>query len=66
MGDLVMYLCRLCGQQSGVEAGEPAPFCCGQEMELLPFCRIAADPEMTRNYVEEEPCDDGRVKGRKS
>ncbi len=27
----------------------------------MPYCRLAADPEHSRGYVDEEPCDDSRA-----
>ncbi len=65
MGDMTMYLCRLCGQQSCVDAGEPAPLCCGTEMEHLPFLEAEVDPETARNYLEDEASDEGAEMGRK-
>jgi hypothetical protein len=55
----VTYTCPICGTKLKVEAGEPAPDCCGRKMEPLPFCTTAPNPEMARNYNEDLPCDDG-------
>jgi len=66
MGDTVTYVCRICGKEVTVEAGAPVPHCCGREMEPLPYCQTAPNPEMVRSHKEDEPCDDGtRFKGKK-
>ena len=44
------------------EAGEAPAREKGTETHLgMPYCRLAADPEHSRAYVEEEPCDDDRA-----
>jgi len=53
------YQCRVCGKQTTIKEGQSVPFCCGKEMEPLPYCRVMPDPEQARNYDEDEPCDDG-------
>jgi hypothetical protein len=30
-------------------------------MEALPYCTTAPNPEMARNYDEDEPCDNGTL-----
>jgi hypothetical protein len=55
----VTYYCSVCQKQTSVKKGRPIPLCCGKEMEPLPFCTTAPNPEMARNYNADEPCDDG-------
>ena len=55
----VTYICSVCGREREVKTGEPIPMCCKKEMEPLPFCTAAPNPEMARNYDADEPCDDG-------
>jgi len=55
----VTYTCSVCGKKSKIEKGKPIPLCCHKEMEPLPFCTTAPNPEMARNYDADEPCDDG-------
>jgi hypothetical protein len=31
-------------------------------MEPLPFCTSVPNPEMARNYADDEPCADGTVR----
>jgi hypothetical protein len=59
------YACRICAKQTTVKDTKPAPVCCGKKMEPLPFCTIAPNPEMARNYEPEEPCDNGTDVGRR-
>lgn len=59
MSEEVTYYCSVCQKQTSVKKGRPAPFCCHKEMEPLPFCTQAPNPEMARNYDADEPCDDG-------
>lgn len=59
MNDLITYVCRACGEEVKIEPGSPTPICCEKEMERLPACMTAPDPEMARNYGDDEPCDDG-------
>jgi hypothetical protein len=58
MSDIV-YTCAVCGKEVAAEKGKPVPLCCKKEMERLPFCTTAPNPEMARNGDEGEPCDDG-------
>ena len=53
------YACSVCGKEVKVEKGKPTPLCCMKEMEPLPFCTTAPNPEMARNNDEGLPCDDG-------
>lgn len=55
----VTYTCPVCGKQLTVEAAAAIPVCHERKMERLPVCRTAPNPEMARNYDEDEPCDDG-------
>jgi hypothetical protein len=55
----VTYTCSVCGKQATVKKGQPIPLCCKKEMEPLPYCTEAPNPEMARNYDEDLPCDDG-------
>lgn len=59
----VTYKCAACGREVAVSKTQPAPRCCGKDMEAepLPFCTTAPNPEMARNYEADEPCDDGTV-----
>lgn len=59
------YVCRVCDKQVTVKAGDAVPFCCGRQMEPLPYCTVAPNPEMARNYEADEPCDDGTEVGRR-
>lgn len=59
MSDDVTYYCSVCGKQTTVKKGQPVPLCCHKEMEPLPFCTQAPNPEMARNYDADEPCEDG-------
>ncbi len=58
MSDAI-YTCEVCKKQTKVPEGEPIPLCCKKEMEPLPFCTSAPNPEMARNYENDEPCADG-------
>jgi hypothetical protein len=58
MADIV-YTCSVCGKQTPVKKGQPVPLCCKKEMDPLPFCTSAPNPEMARNNDADEPCDDG-------
>lgn len=60
MADIV-YTCSVCGRQTPVPEGRPVPLCCKKEMEPLPFCTAAPNPEMARNYDEDGPCDNGTL-----
>jgi len=53
------YYCSVCGKKASVKKGKAVPLCCHKEMEPLPYCTEAPNPEMARNYDPEEPCDDG-------
>jgi hypothetical protein len=55
----VVYTCSVCGKESKVEKGQPIPLCCKKEMDPLPFCTTAPNPEMARSSDEDLPCDDG-------
>ncbi len=56
----VTYHCTLCDKRVEVAEGEKIPMCCDREMEPLPFCTtVQSNPEMVRNYDENEPCDPG-------
>jgi hypothetical protein len=55
----VTYTCFVCGNEVKVEKGKPAPLCCMKDMEPLPFCTTAPNPEMARNNDADEPCNDG-------
>jgi len=57
----VVYACSVCGRKVTVGKDDPVPLCCHKEMEPLPFCTTAPNPEMARNYDEDEPCDDGTL-----
>jgi hypothetical protein len=57
----ILYTCSVCGKQTSVPKGRPVPLCCKKEMEALPFCTTAPNPEMARNYGEDEPCDNGTL-----
>jgi hypothetical protein len=59
------YECGECHTQITLKKGEPIPVCCKKEMEPLPFCTKAPDPEMARNYEEDEPCNDGTMPRRR-
>ena len=54
----IKYLCPVCHREETAVQGQPVPLCCGREMEPLPFCTTMADPELARNYRDDEPCDD--------
>jgi hypothetical protein len=58
MADII-YACSVCGRQTTVKEGQPVPLCCKKEMEPLPFCTSAPNPEMVRNNDEDLPCNDG-------
>lgn len=60
MSELI-YKCRECNSQITIIKGQPVPLCCKKEMEPLPFCTKAQDPEMARNYEADEPCADGTM-----
>ena len=48
-------------EQAAAKVGEGSPRERGTETHLgMPYCRLAADPEHSRGYIEEEPCDDAR------
>lgn len=48
-------------EQAGTKGGKGAEKERGTETHLgMPYCRLAAAPEHSRGYVEEEPCDDAR------
>jgi hypothetical protein len=55
----VIYTCAVCGKERKAKTGKPIPLCCKKEMAPLPFCTSAPNPEMSRNYDEDMPCDDG-------
>ena len=55
----IVYTCAVCGKRTPVEKGKPVPLCCRREMEPLPVCTTAPNPEMARNYDEDLPCDNG-------
>jgi len=55
----VVYTCSVCGKESKVEKGQPIPLCCKKEMDPLPFCTTAPNPEMARSSDEDLPCDVG-------
>jgi hypothetical protein len=55
----IQYLCPVCHKQAAAKEGEPAPRCCGREMEPMPFCTAMPDPEQARNYKDDGPCNDG-------
>jgi hypothetical protein len=57
----VTYTCSVCGRTAEIEKGQPIPLCCKKEMEPLPYCTEAPNPEMARNYDKDEPCDDGTL-----
>lgn len=57
----VVYACSVCGKQVTVATGKPVPLCCRKEMDPLPVCTSAPNPEMARNYDEDEPCNDGTL-----
>ncbi len=57
----VTYSCSVCKKEAKAKEGDPVPICCGREMEPLPFCTTAPNPEMARNYDPEEPCDPGTL-----
>jgi hypothetical protein len=61
MNEAVKYFCSVCKKEVSVPKGEAVPICCGREMEPLPFCTTAPNPEMARNYDEDEPCDPGTL-----
>jgi len=61
----VVYRCSVCGKEIKAEKRKPVPLCCTKEMEPLPFCTSAPDPEMARNYDEDLPCDDGTAAKKK-
>jgi len=48
-------------EQAAAQVGKGPPKEKGTETHLgMPYCRLAAAPEHSRGYVEEEPCDDAR------
>lgn len=59
------YACSVCGKKIEAEEEKPVPLCCMKEMEPLPFCTTAPNPEMARNYDEDLPCDDGTLAKKK-
>jgi len=61
MSEAVNYFCSICKKEVSVPKGEAVPICCGREMEPLPFCTTAPNPEMARNYEADEPCDPGTL-----
>lgn len=61
----VTYICSVCAKKIKVGKGKPVPLCCRKEMEPLPFCTTAPNPEMARNYEADEPCDDGTLAKKK-
>ncbi len=58
MSDIV-YACEICKKRVQVPAGKPVPLCCKKEMVELPLCTSVPNPEMSRNYEDDEPCADG-------
>ena len=49
-------------QQTAGKEGDRDPQEKGIESHIgMPYCRLAADPEHSRGYVDEEPCDDSRA-----
>lgn len=54
-----IYYCTVCERRETVKDGDPVPFCCGRDMEPLPYCTAAPQSEMARNYDEDAPCADG-------
>jgi hypothetical protein len=58
MSELI-YVCDICHKQVKGKQGKPAPLCCKKEMEPLRSCVSVPDPEISRNYREDEPCQDG-------
>jgi len=54
-----IYVCRVCGKQVTAEAGKPAPVCCKNTMEPLPYCTKVPNAEMDRPTDSDEPCQDG-------
>ena len=57
----VTYTCSVCGHQVKVEKDQPIPMCCGKAMDPMPYCTSAPNPEMARNYDDDEPCDNGTL-----
>lgn len=55
----VIYHCTVCGKESKVEEGKPAPICCQKEMEPLPPCTLSQTAEHDRTADADEPCYDG-------
>ena len=53
------YKCSVCGRQTTIEAGKPAPRCCAKPMEPLPYCTKVPNAEMERPTDTDEPCQDG-------
>jgi len=64
MSDMT-YSCSICKREATVKEGDAVPICCGREMEPLPFCTTAPNPEMARNYDADEPCDPGTLPGKR-
>lgn len=54
-----IFGCSRCRKQVPAAEDAAAPRCCGRPMEPLPFCTSVPNPEMSRNYDEDEPCADG-------
>lgn len=61
----IVYTCAVCGKKARAEKGKPVPLCCRREMDALPVCTTAPNPEMARNYDEDAPCDDGTAAKKK-
>jgi hypothetical protein len=57
----IIYTCSVCHKEVTVPEGQAVPVCCGREMGPLPFCTSAPNPEMSRNYDADEPCDPGTL-----
>ena len=55
----VTYVCEVCRKETKIPEGKPTPLCCARKMEPLPFCTSVPNPEMARNYQDDQPCDDG-------
>lgn len=58
------YECKECDKRIDVSSTDEIPVCCGREMKSIPLepCR-GVHGEMSRNDMDNEPCDDGRGQG---
>lgn len=58
----ITYVCLECKKEVNQSEELEPPVCHGQKMIVssLDFCTNAPHPEMMRNSMDNEPCDDNR------